>query len=142
MLAFYDSEYSLFNGEPLRSVHNGKAGGAWDTLIFLRNDDSANYYTNIILSYENSNYNDYGVRGDTGWGVKFLYGARQPTEAEWDSVSSGESLVIPDIGSTIAADTYTYHPIWVRVYCPGNTNAQIREGQLLKVSFSDFKVGD
>lgn len=141
MLAFYDEDYQVFNGEPLRTVHNGKPGGASEKLVFIRNDDPANYYTDLVVTYENDVQDDYGVLGSTGWSVKFLYGRRQPTEEEWDSVTAGQSIVLPNIGSTSAADTYTFHPIWIRVYCPGNAPAQIREGQSIRVYFDEKKVG-
>jgi hypothetical protein len=141
MLAFYDEDYQVFNGEPLRTVHNGKSGGASAKLVFIRNDDPANYYTDLVVTYENNVQDDYGVLGSTGWSVKFLYGRRQPTEEEWDSVTVGQSIVLPNIGSTSAADTYTFHPIWIRVYCPGNAPAQIREGQSIRVYFDEKKVG-
>lgn len=141
MLALFDSNYQLFNGEPLRTVHNGKTGGADDKLLFIRNDDSTCYYTDIIVSYDNSQLDDYGEFGSTGWSFKLLHGSRRPTEAEWDSVRSGESISIGDIGSTVAADTYTFHPFWIRAYCPGNSPAQIREGQAVRVWFDERKVG-
>ena len=79
-------------------------------------------------------YLDLGEFGLTGWGIKLMYG-KGSTEAEWDLVKSGDSIGIPDIGSTQAADTFTNHPIWVRIYCPGNESAQIRENIQLKVSY-------
>lgn len=141
MLAYYNEDYEVFNGNPLRTVHNGKPGGASEKLIFIRNDDSANYYTDLVASYINDLQDDYGSIGSTGWSVKILYGRRQPTEEEWDTVQNGQSIALPDIGSTLAADTYTFHPLWIRVYCPGAAPAQIREGQTLRVYFNEKKVG-
>lgn len=141
MLAFYDEDYQVFNGNPLRTVHNGKPGGPSEKLIYIRNGDATNYYSSVIVTYDNTLQDDYGVAGSSGWSVKFLYGRRQPTEEEWDTVSAGQSIVLPDIGSKLAADTYTYHPVWIRVYCPGNAPAQIREGQKIRVYFDENKVG-
>lgn len=122
-------------------MHDGRTGGADDKIIYIRNNDPANYYTDIVVSYENNQLDDYGETGSTEWSVKFLKGSRRPTEAEWDSVRSGESITLEDIGSTVAADTYTFHPFWVRVYCPGNAPAQVREGQSIRVWFNEHKVG-
>lgn len=141
MLTYYDKDYNVFNGNPLRTVHNGFPGGSCEKLIFIRNEDPANYYTDIVVTYINSVADDYGSLGSTGWSVKFLYGSRPPTEEEWDSVKPGQSIAIPNIGNTLAADTYTYHPIWVRVYCPGQAPAQIREGQTIRIFFNEKKVG-
>jgi hypothetical protein len=126
---------------PARTFSDGRLGGAHEQIVYLRNDNSSTYYTDLVLSFEQTLYNDTGAFGDTGWGVKYLYGERRPTEAEWDEVRSGEPLSIPDIGTTAAADTSTYHPVWIRVYCPGDTAAQIRESQRIRLSFYEKKVG-
>jgi len=126
---------------PHRTFSDGRLGGAHEQLVYLRNDNPSTYYTDLTLSYEQDIYNDSGEFGDTGWGIKYLYGERRPTEAEWDEIRSGEPLVLPDIGSTLAADTYTFHPIWMRVYCPGGQAAQLRENQRVRLSFYEKKVG-
>ena len=134
-----DSEDSRFG--PARTHYDGRLGGPHEFIVYIRNDDPANYYTNLVLSYETELYGDIGELGDSGWGVKYMYGERRPTEAEWDEVRSGEPVVLPDIGTTEAADTYTYHPVWVRIYCPGDTAAQLRENQRLRISYYERKVG-
>lgn len=141
MIQLYDSNQELFNGNPLRTIHNGKTGGAFEAKLFLRNTDSTTYYTDIVVQYQDGNQDDYGQFGSTGWSVKFLSGSRQPTEEEWDSINPGESITIDDIGSTYAANTFTYFPFWVRVYCPGNTTAQIRELQKILIFYNEHKVG-
>jgi hypothetical protein len=70
-----------------------------------------------------------------------MYGKRRPTEAEWDRMRSGDGVELPDIGTTEAADTFTNHPIWVRVYCPGGEMAQLKENMRLKISYFERKVG-
>lgn len=141
-LSFYNSSKVAFGEtDVLRSFHDGHLGASWEDLIYIRNDDSARYFTNLVLRYTATNYDDYGEFGSTGWGVKFMYGQRRPTEAEWDLVRSGDPLVLPDIGDTSAADTHTYHPIWVRVICPGGQAAQIREGQTITLGKLEKLVG-
>jgi hypothetical protein len=126
---------------PHRTFSDGRLGGAHEQIFYLRNDDPTCYYVDLSIGYEQDLYNDSGEFGDTGWGVKYLYGERRPTEAEWDEVRSGEPLALPNIGSTLAADTYTFHPIWIRVYCPGGVAAQIRENQRIRIQFYEKKVG-
>ena len=140
MLAFYDEDHNLFNTNPLRTVHNGRPGGPDEKLVLIRNDDATNYYTDLSVSYE-STLDDYGPLGSSGWSVKFLSGSRQPTEQEWDSVTAYQAISLPDIGNNTVADTVTYHPFWVRVYCPGNSSAQIRESQVIRVFYDERKVG-
>lgn len=141
MLVFYDEDYQVFNSAPLRTVHNGKPGGADEKLLFIRNDDPTSYFTSVVVSYVNGTADDYGSFGSTGWSLKFLTGRRQPTEEEWDSIQAGDSIALPDIGTSLAADTYTFFPFWVRVYCPGGTPAHTRIGQEIYVYFNEEKVG-
>lgn len=145
MLALYDENYNLLEqtdvSSIIRTIHNGKPGGADHRKLHIRNDDSSTYYTDLIAVYVNELNEDYGVLGSTGWSVKLLYGSRQPTESEWDSVQSGDSIELPDIGNTQAANTYTYFPFWIRVYCPGGSPAQVREGQEIRIYYNEHKVG-
>lgn len=139
-LAFYDQDKILFNTNPLRTKHNGYVGGPEEKLIYIKNDDSMNYYTDLVLSYEGS-YDTTGEFGTSGWSIKFLFGERRPTESEWSSVAPGTPIELPDIGDTYAADTYTYYPVWVRMYCPGGSPASIRTDQKLVCTCSEQKVG-
>jgi hypothetical protein len=152
MLKIYNSELDLFDSlattgseysrqGPFRTFFDGRIGGAYEELVHIRNDDAGKYYTNIVASYARGSYADDGEYGNTGWSVKFLYGERRPTEGEWNEVKPGDSISLPDIGSTDAADTSTYHPIWIRVFCPGNAPAQIRENQSLVITFYERVVG-
>lgn len=141
-LAFYDSDqqpYAL--NDVFRSFHDGYRGDVFEQLIYIKNDDVSRYYTNLVLSYENTVYSDDGEFGFSGWGTKFLYGQRRPTEAEWDLVRTGDLFRLPDIGTTTVADTSTYHPVWIRIACPGDQMAQIRENQTLRLTFLPRLVG-
>ncbi len=141
-LIFLDENYSPFNEDPMRSFHDGHRGDSHEQLMFLRNKDPSVYYTGVeVVPQMIGNYNDAGEFGLTGWGIKLMYGKRRPTEGEWDLVRSGDGIQIPNIGSTEAADTFTNHPIWVRVYCPGNEPAQIRSNMQIAVSYFIRKVG-
>ena len=94
-LAFYDSGLSAFTTDPLRTFHDGHLGGSYEVLVYVRNDDANKYYTNNQVFIELLSYDDYGEYGASGWSAKLMYGARQPTEAEWDIVRSGDSISIP-----------------------------------------------
>ena len=140
-LSFYDQDKELFGDDPFRSFHDGKLGGSMEKLIYLRNGDSANYYTSVTLAPQMLVYQDWGEFGTTGWGIKLMYGQRRPTEAEWDLVRSGDGIQIPDIGTTLAADTYQYHPVWIRITCPGGEAAAIRDNIRLRAGYFVKKVG-
>jgi hypothetical protein len=141
-LAIYDEDQSLLgSSSPVRSIHNGHLGGACEKLLYVRNDDPANYYTGLHVGIVSDVYDAAGESGDSGWSFKFMYGERRPTEAEWDVVRSGEAVALPDIGSTAASDMHTYHPIWLRVFVPGDTGAQYRPNYTVKIKGITKKVG-
>jgi len=140
-LAFYDSGHTLFNTNPFRAFFNGHLGGTYEEKIYLRNDDPSIYLTDLTVLPEFTGSADYGEFGETGWGIKLMYGERRPTEAEWDLVRSGDAIAVHNIGSTSATDTHTYYPVWVRISCPGNEAAQLRDTIRVRVLFVDRKVG-
>jgi len=135
-LQILDENYVSFEGNPLRSFHNGHTGDSHEQILFIRNQNASKWYTNIkITPVWVGGYKDEGEFGSTGWGIKLMYGRRRPTEAEWDLVKSGSAILLPDIGSSEAADTFTNHPVWVRIYCPGNEVAQIRDNMQLHLTY-------
>lgn len=135
-LKFYNEEYEEIT-DPLRTVHNGKAGGAEYLKVLIKNDDPTVYYTNVIVTYSNDLNDDYGLEGTSGWSVKMIGGSLQPSEQEWDAVQSGESILLNDIGTASEADTSTYRIFWIRVYCPGSTSRCYREGQKIRVYYTE-----
>ena len=141
MLAFYDDELNPFGSDPLRSFHTSGQQNIWEKLIYIKNSDAGKYYTGLILQIVLKRYEDVGEYGTTGWSVKFIYGQRRPTEAEWALIRPGEGLVLPDIGSAAAADTGTYHPVWIRVVAPFDAQADIRDNQKLRLYFVENLVG-
>lgn len=149
MLKILDSTKEAFGNivdfeheDPLRMTHDGKLGGSYEQLIYIKNDDATLYYTNVSLSPVSSNYDDIASEwGETGFGLKLLYGERRPTETEWDQVKSGEAIMLPDIGTTDAADIANYFPVWVRTVCPGLTPAQIKTNLSIKLSYRAKNLG-
>lgn len=134
-LSFYDAEeVALGSLAPIRTQHDGRLGGASEQLIYISNDDPTLYYTGLQISLVSTGgYDEEGEYGSSGWSFKFHYGERQPTESEWDTVRSGVLVDLPDLGTTDAADTSTYMPVWLRVYVPGNIGAQYRTGYTVKI---------
>ncbi len=140
-LGFYDEDGgTLFSTDPLRTFHDGRLGGPHEVQVWIANNNPNHYYTNISLEPEMLVGEDWEEFGITGWGIKLLYGERRPTLAEWDTVRSGDDIPLPDIGDEDGADTSTYHPIWVRVSCPGGESAQIRENIRLLLTFNSVMV--
>lgn len=143
MLGFYDDIGNPYSAtDPIRTFHDGFRGSSHEELIYIRNFDASKYYTDIVLQPELVGaYADLGEWGTTGWAIKTMYGSRQPTEDEWDALEPSEAIALPDIGTTEAADTFTNHPVWVRVYCPGREAAQIRKNMQLKLQYFEKQVG-
>lgn len=142
-LTYYDADLNaLITGNPLETFHDGHVGQSHEQVFYIRNHDAALYYTDIVIQPE---FTGGGLLpGDlgSGWSIKVIIGTRRPTEAEWDVVKNGDPATYPDIGTMLAADTTTNHPVWVRVYCPGNEMSQIKENMRITVSYYDNLVGD
>jgi len=134
-LSFFNADEDLLNGaNPMRTFHDGRLGGGYEQLLYIANDDPTLYYTGLQISLISAGgYDEEGEYGSSGWSFKFHYGQRRPNEAEWDTIRSGETVELPDIGTTDTADTSTMMPVWVRVYVPGNIGAQYRTGYTLKI---------
>jgi hypothetical protein len=135
-LSLLDTDYNNYGNDPYRSFHDGFSGQTHENKFYIRNTDKTRYYTNVVVQPKfRDGYNDLGVSGNTGWSIKVMYGELQPTEEEWSLVKSGDALKIPDIGSEFSPDTVINHPIWVRIFCPGSTSAQIKENMYVSISY-------
>lgn len=140
MLKLYDREFTLIaDGTTQRSSHNGVYGGAYDILLYLKNDDAATYYTDITIGLADP-AGSTGYLNEDGYYVKFLQGEDEPTEREWDLVLPGESIPLDDIGDADAADTVSYNPFWIRVYCPGNESAKEKLMGDVKIYYTESLV--
>ncbi len=140
-LQFYDETQTLFSGSPLRAVVNGHIGGSAEKKFYIKNGDNTKYYTDITVGLVIDSLDAAGELGASGISVKFLYGEQRPTEAEWDVVLSGDDLALADIGTTSAADISTYHPVWIRIYVPGNTPANIFDSKTIRLTAFPRSVG-
>lgn len=141
-LNIYDRNQTLLTpGSVTRTFHDGYAGGVWEDKFYIRNDDATRYYVSVAVFISNELYDDAGGFGTTGWSIKVLYGETQPTEKDWELVRSDNTISIPEIGSTLAANTSSYYPFWVRVICPGLEPAQIRSGNKIRVTAISKIVG-
>lgn len=140
-LVLYDKEMKAFDQNPLRSFHDGFTGEIFEEKFYIKNLDKSRYYTDITLEPKfKSDYKDLGEYGDTGWSIKLMYGERRPTDEEWSLMPPGAMVNIPDIGSVDRADTIRRHPIWVRIFCPGNTLAQIKTNMFIDITYYEKVV--
>lgn len=141
-LVFLDKNMKSFNGDPFRSFHDGYSGEVFEDKIYLKNLDKSRYYTQITMEpkFKNSYQEDSGELGNTGWSIKLMYGERRPTEEEWSAMPPAAIISIPDIGDKSRADTIRKHPIWIRIFCPGNTGAHIKKNIYLELEYYEKVV--
>ncbi len=140
-LVLFDKKMKAYDANPLRTFHDGFTGEIFEEKFYIKNLDKSRYYTDITLEPKfKSDYLDLAELGDTGWGIKLMYGERMPTEEEWSLAPPGGMINIPDIGNKSKADTIRRHPIWVRIFCPGNTKAQIKSNMLIDITYYEKVV--
>lgn len=137
-LQIYDVDKELFGENPFRAFADGHLGGSYEELIYLRNDDSDKWYSHISIMLEGDKH--LGEFGETGFSFKFIFGARRPTEAEWDAVMPNMPVGLPNIGSSLEANTHNYFPVWVRVFVPGGTPAMIKDNLTIALTFYERLV--
>ena len=128
---------------PVTTTHDGKDGDIQTICLYIRNDDSSKWYSNIrITPVDLEDANPYGdvAYSETGWGVKLNEGGTEPTESEWDDIDWGEYVNMDDIGSDSVGDDATYYPFWYLISCPPNTNAQNKTDVVLKVEYTENAV--
>lgn len=141
-LVFFDKKMKAFNEDPLRSFHDGYSGEVFEDKIYIKNLDKTRFYTEITAEpkFKDAYQQDTGEYGNTGWSIKLMYGERQPTEEEWAYVPPASIISIPDIGTREKADTIRRHPIWVRIFCPGNSRAQIKKNIFIELQYYEKVV--
>lgn len=128
---------------PITTVHDGKLGDISTIQLYLRNDSSGQWFSNIsVLPVDKIDAYPYGDVGfaESGWGVKLSSGAAEPTQGQWEDISWGEQITMDSIGSDLGGDTTTYYPFWYLISCPPNTNAQVKTDIVIKVSYTENSV--
>lgn len=135
-----ENKQPLVNG--LQTVHNGFTGGADEVLFYIKNLHQEYYYTHIKLEVLMPDLATGEIFTTSGWSIKLKYGSEQPTDKEWGDILVNNEIPIPDIGNNLNSETTTYHPIWIRVFCPGHTNPKIRQDMKFKLKYLKKLVGD
>ena len=129
--------------DPLVSVHDGKKGSVVTKQLYLRNDDSAKWYSNIIVKpVDTVGADPYGdvAYNETGWGVKLSDQENEPSVFEWDDINWGQEIDMLDIGSDSLADTTTYYPFWYLESCPPNEDVKIKDDIVINVAYTENAV--
>jgi hypothetical protein len=141
LLIFRDTSLETnfnLNNESFITTHNGYTGGSYEFVFYLKNNDASLYYTDIVVKpvFPVEELLPGNLLSETGWSIKVSYGSdSQLTEKEWNEIQINEELQVPDIGNSESANTDSYFPINVRVYCPGKTESQIRNDLSLNLRY-------
>ena len=143
-----DDEFILITNSgdllsPLTTVHDGKTGDIQTVKVYLRNNDTSKWFSNIIIKpIDLIDANPYGdiIYSETGWGVKLNGGAEEPTSGEWDDIDWGDQISMPNLGSNASPDVATYSPFWFLITCPPNTDAKTKTDIVLNVSYTENSV--
>ena len=140
---FVEASIGDDTSDPVTTTHDGKDGDVSVMDLYIRNDDAAKWYSNIIITpvdlIDAYPYGDVSY-SETGWGVKLSPGGTEPTLAEWEDINWGEAISMENVGSDSAADTTTYFPLWYLISCPPNTDAQNKEDIILRVDYTENAV--
>ena len=140
-LSILDKDSNLITG-PLVTNHNGFTGGQDEVLIYLKNQYAQYYYENVELSVSIEGELEEGdIFSTSGWSVKLSFGSEQPTEREWGDILVNSKIQIGNIGSSSVANTESFYPIWIRVFCPGHTEPQIKNNISISLVYSKKEVG-
>ena len=128
---------------PITTIHEGKEGDVKTLQLYIRNDDSTKWYSNIIIKpidlVDADPYGDIAY-DETGWGVKLSDSITEPAQGEWDDLLWGEAIDIVDIGSDASADVATYVPFWYLITCPPNENVKYKTDIVFNVSYTENSV--
>lgn len=115
---------------PLRMSFDGLLGGSIVKRIFLHNDDSSVYYTNITVSFVDAT----GLYTVGDWSWKLISSIHEPVPEEWIETSEQNTLSLSDIGSSVSSDVSSFVSVWVRCSIPAGLLAQNVTGLVLRIS--------
>ena len=106
---------------PFTVTFDGRTGGAIDRKVYLRNDHSRRWYSNIELEAVDTADTRLSMVTDgvPGFFWKLGQGDRPLFTEEWEQIGQGNSIAISGhLGSASFSDITTYLPIWIRVQIP------------------------
>ncbi len=136
-----DTTKFSINGEhtaPFSVAIDGRASGAIEYQLYLRNDDIEYWYTDISVRPVGTA--TWPVDGTRGYSWKLKEGFIKPTQKEWDMIESGNSITFSDIGVSSYGDIVSYLPFWVRVEIPKADKAYTVKDITIQIRFTESAV--
>lgn len=116
----------------------GDSGGRLEKRLWLRNDSLYSYFTGITVDSTDTATLSISDGERTGYSVKLWVGDIRPTEEDWNSVSTGNQISLPNIGSSTNPATNSFVPFWVRVDVPANSDLETITTVSLQVNCTAF----
>jgi len=141
-LGVYDGEGTQFTEEgsqvtPITTTHRGNEGESVELLLYLKNNDSNQWFSDITIKSIDTSLPDdtLGDKG-TGWGIKLFQGAEQPSATKWASIRYGNNIKMDDVGSLGSPDTSTLLPFWYKITSPPEEDVRTKTDIKLQVDFT------
>lgn len=135
-LIFLDKDLGLLSNTELFTNHNSFTGGEDIIKIHVKNVDPQYYYENIIITPVMDDLIEGDLFSDSGWSIKLHSSSEEPTEKEWGNILINSPVQIPNIGTEALANIESAYPIWIRVFCPGHTEPQIKKDMKLSLRYT------
>lgn len=122
---------------PITTVHDGRIEQSRDVLLYVRNDDAAKKYTDVVIGFADSEYpNDIeGVQ--SGWSIKVSLGNLQPSDAEWATITAGTSISISDPNELSGIGR---EPFWYRIISPRGIHVGLKLDVSLRLSYTESTI--
>jgi hypothetical protein len=119
LYSFPDESAKIIDSKPFTVTFDGRRGGSIQTKIYIRNDDSDRYYTDLQLVAYDTEGDNIVDGSQTGFEWKIIEKDIAPTLQEWEQVSAGNTLSVSvDLGTSVLGDIITYIPCWIMVNIP------------------------
>lgn len=123
------SAISTDDSSPLFTTHNKKRFHPHIQKLYVRNDDTAIWVSDLKVYSTSTSYDIYSGTGN--FGVKFYVGELEPTDRVWDSVTYNRPAEFPSLGTVGASDTTTFLPFWMRSEVSGGAPIALYKGNLV-----------
>ncbi len=135
------ADYSIDGAftDPLLIVMDGKYGGVLQKKLYIRNGNTLAWYSDISLQIVDLT-DITNIDGTKGFTWKLIEGTTQPSDDQWDAITTGNAITFDDLGTLGSSDTSTYLPFWLRVEIPRNIEVQTILDVQLKIITTEHAV--
>lgn len=123
---------------PLTFTFDGSIGGVMERVIYVRNDDTKYFYTNISVEAVDTSGDDITDESVAGFSWKFIEKDVLPSPEEWTLVTPGNTLTLSnDLGNALESDTITFLPVYLQVIIPRDRLITTIKDVVLRISATE-----